>query len=986
TFEGLENRGKMRLQHRYATNPTTTNPNTNNNNNIGSNNSSTSNNNINIKRAKKLSGSSNNSSGIIKLRSANQKSSKMPPQMPMDKESEVLLGNAGPLNLKEVLLHPEEVDEVEETTTSVELRSSASSHFRAYTTIRSNSTSAILAQAGLPPLTHAGMLYARPRTLNVHNVCQTPAQITQLFFGEVLNAWRAKARCNVVPDERTQELFHELSFHPSQKQISEMLQTAKKVARKGGSGQANGLTFGQFCVLAADLKRFRASTISNQPSYCDYQPLLPEQDDPASSSTSSKQHLQSPAAAQSSSPAYSNKKSDNHGTELRSTKSFSSVDDTKKKKNASNEPVEVFLGGSCNPTTWRADVAIPALKELGISFYNPQVSDWTPDLIELEHRAKEKARVLFFVMDSETRASAGAIEAAHIAGQNCKQLVLVLHPYKPNQKILNEPISQQEYLDLYRNQLILKELVSRRGLPVLDNIPLGLHRTKEILSGIRDPPSKISSILDTVRGAFDRVNPQSDLLTVEQCKRALLFLGYAQSLVNLDNLTKIIINQRESLKLLQTHSPKAGVENLDGSAADEGSNCIQPTLPSQELIDFDLFCVISAYLSVLQQEIHESGCISPIKGTNVPPPQVYFTNAPDVDIYYSASKNISRTSSNASVPSNSSSGIGHDLERQNLFEQLSRSRDSGTSSPQPTAASGSLGKSPRPQILLNVESIETTEIITTKTIETKANAVTAAQLVSTPAEEEESDSNDSVFSSSSSIASAGDALCCGGGLDLRDVYLGGSCVLRTKWRTELAVPYLQSKNVSFHTPALHESIQLMQQNQDQSQEQATAAQQQQAPNEQQQQQRSFVRTRRKCKGNQLQLEEQEELTVAEESLSWSLPPVAVRQSLYNPSLLDSSRVLLFVITNETRSLAPMTLAAHCIGLMYNVVLAVQMLPDDCVLGGEKLTVAAIKDYNRGRSYLIDLAKRQGVPVFTEIREALECTVAKVQAYNNRDRC
>ncbi|XP_020807895.1 LOW QUALITY PROTEIN: uncharacterized protein LOC110183891 [Drosophila serrata] len=959
----------MRLQHRYATtNATTTNPNTNNNN------SSTSN--INIKRAKKLSGNNNS----IKLRSGNQKSNKMPPQMPMDKDSEVLEEQ-----------HPKEiVDEVEEetttTTTSVELRSSTSSHIRAYATIRSNSTSAILAQAGLPPpLTHAGMLYARPRTLNVHNVCQTPAQITQLFFGEVLNAWRGKARCNVVPDERTQELFHELSFHPSQKQISEMLQTAKKVARKGGSGQANGLTFGQFCVLAADLKRFRASTISNQPSYCDYQTLLPEQDDPASPSTSTQQHLQSPAAATSSSPGYSNKKSDNHGTELRSTKSFSSVDDTKKKKNASNEPVEVFLGGSCNPTTWRADVAIPALKELGISFYNPQVSDWTPDLIELEHRAKEKARVLFFVMDSETRASAGAIEAAHIAGQNCKQLVLVLHPYKPNQKILNEPISQQEYLDLNRNQLILKELVSRRGLPVLDNIPLGLHRTKEILSGIRDPPSKISSILDTVRGAFDRVNPQSDLLTVEQCKRALLFLGYAQSLVNLDNLTKIIINQRESLKLLQTHSPRAGVENLDGMVA-EGSNCIQPTLPNQELIDFDLFCVISAYLSVLQQEIHESGCISPIKGTNVPPPQVYFTNAPDVDIYYSASKNISRTSSNASVPSNSSSGIGHDLERQNLFEQLSRSRDSGTSSPQPTGPSSSLGKSPRPQILLNVESIETTEIITTKTIETKANAVTAAQLVSAPAEEEESDSNDSVFSSSSSIASAGDALCCGGGLDLRDVYLGGSCVLRTKWRTELAVPYLQSKNVSFHTPALHESIQQMQQNQDQSQEQATVAQQQQTPNEQQQTQRSFVRTRRKCRGNQLQLEEQEELTVAEESLSWSLPPVAVRQSLYNPSLLDSSRVLLFVITNETRSLAPMTLAAHCIGLMYNVVLAVQMLPDDCVLGGEKLTVAAIKDYNRGRSYLIDLAKRQGVPVFTDVRAALECTVAKVQAYNNRDRC
>lgn len=53
----------------------------------------------------------------------------------------------------------------------------------------------------------------------------------------------------------------------------------------------------------------------------------------------------------------------------------------------------------------------------------------------------------------------------------------------------------------------------------------------------------------------------------------------------------------------------------------------------------------------------------------------------------------------------------------------------------------------------------------------------------------------------------------------------------------------------------------------------------------------------------------------------------------------------------------------------------------------QLTVAAIKDYNRGRSYLIDLAKRQGVPVFiNDIQAALECTVAKVQTYNNRERC
>lgn len=32
---------------------------------------------------------------------------------------------------------------------------------------------------------------------------------------------------------------------------------------------------------------------------------------------------------------------------------------------------DVFLGGSCNPTTWRKDVAIPYLQDAGVSFYNP---------------------------------------------------------------------------------------------------------------------------------------------------------------------------------------------------------------------------------------------------------------------------------------------------------------------------------------------------------------------------------------------------------------------------------------------------------------------------------------------------------------------------------------------------------------------------------------------------------------------------------------
>ncbi|XP_036321353.1 uncharacterized protein LOC118735609 isoform X2 [Rhagoletis pomonella] len=849
------------------------------------------------------------------------------------------------------------------------------------TTFRSSSTSALMTAA-----------HMRPQTLNVQHMHETPSDQTQLFFREVLNAWRAKARCNVVPAERTQELFHELSFHPSEKQISEMLQTAKLLARKS-SRQSNGLTFGEFCVLAADLKRFRASTFS--PSICDKVNLLsslqPESNDNSRAGGGLLPNTEANNSSLMCTASTSTGTSSGNGTELRSTKSLSNVEDCKRKlsKGDTSAPVEVFLGGSCNPTTWRADVAIPALKELGISFYNPQVSDWTPDLIELEHRAKEKARVLFFVMDSETRASAGAIEAAHIAGQNCKQLVLVLHPYKRNQSILNEQISQQEYIDLRRNQLILKELVTRRGLPVMDDIPSGLQRTKEILAGIRDPPSNIASILVVVRGAFDRVNPVNGIITVAQCQRALLYLGYAQSLVKLDNLNKIVAAQRETLETLEKRSTKSSAQrDISGSSSTKKSasssstsSCSSdtPTASVNESadVDFDLFCVISAYLSVLQQEIQESGCISPIKGTNVPPPPVYLTNMQGDEsnfaISYFTSKNISRTSSQTSVPGND--------ERHSSSDLLSRNRDSGTSSPQPLdqpLKSRSAAHLAYPGLSTNTTTVQPLTQINANAAAQMHSALAGMDGSNVTADAEESDSNDSVFSSSSSINSVncnygGGETLTFSGVDFRDVYLGGSCFLRTKWRQDIAMPYLKSKCITFHLPSLHESLQPSQL--DLPDKVFEDARQLGA------QETSLKRTRRKYRGAALEEEEEEELTVSEETYSWALPPM--RPYLFNPSLLDASRVLLFVITNETRSLAPMTLAAHCIGLMYNVVLAVQMLPEDCVINNEKLTPAAIKDYNRGRSYLIDLAKRQGVPVFNDLKAALECTVDKIKACNSR---
>lgn len=233
---------------------------------------------------------------------------------------------------------------------------------------------------------------------------------------------------------------------------------------------------------------------------------------------------------------------------------------------------------------------------------------------------------------------------------------------------------------------------------------------------------------------------------------------------------------------------------------------------------------------------------------------------------------------------------------------------------------------------------------------------------------DESDSNDSVFSTDGGDSGASsangddhlnapvfpsDELLINGlsecsRIELRDIYLGGSCMVRTRWRQDHAIPYLKSIGISYYLPTLHENI---------------------------------------CKTH---LSSLGDANADPNDFCSSLFPSAEQTDasedslMYNPLILDSSRVLLFVITNKTRSLAPMTLAAHCIGLGYNVVLCVQMLPERCTIGHDLLTPSAIKDYNRGRSYLIDLAKRQEIPYFNEIQPALRCAIDKVRVCKSRN--
>ena len=77
---------------------------------------------------------------------------------------------------------------------------------------------------------------------------------------------------------------------------------------------------------------------------------------------------------------------------------------------------KVFLGGTCNESTWR-DELIPLLK---VDYFNPVVEDWTPEDQEIEKVEKyEKCDIHLYVITSKMTgvfSIAEVIDSAHLSG------------------------------------------------------------------------------------------------------------------------------------------------------------------------------------------------------------------------------------------------------------------------------------------------------------------------------------------------------------------------------------------------------------------------------------------------------------------------------------------------------------------------------------------------------------------------------------------
>ncbi|XP_072176894.1 uncharacterized protein [Diadema setosum] len=267
------------------------------------------------------------------------------------------------------------------------------------------------------------------------------------------------------------QVLNELGFFPTKSQVYCMLHTAADCCQRQNT---DVITFGEFCTFASELEQEYAKP-SVLPSLSSHSRYTPQPHSPS-------------------------------------------------KRSSVIAKFNVFLGGSCNPTTWRRDVAIPLLKQYSLTFYNPQVESWSPDLIEIEDQAKRLADLLLFVIDNSTRSIASMVEASFLAGAN-RPLILVLKglPSVVENETLTENTTSaaftsdlctddepydpdRELADMETAHAFLCDLVERQCLPIFEDLETALHCTAKVLNqGVPIPGLDLSDGAQPVKHPDFRV-------------------------------------------------------------------------------------------------------------------------------------------------------------------------------------------------------------------------------------------------------------------------------------------------------------------------------------------------------------------------------------------------------------------------------------------------------------------------------------------------
>lgn len=146
---------------------------------------------------------------------------------------------------------------------------------------------------------------------------------------------------------------------------------------------------------------------------------------------------------------------------------------------SSRETYDVFLGGSCGTTVWRRQSVIPFLKKRGITYYDPQRSFWSENMIYEESIAKESSSLFLFVIDPATVNATSFLEIAYFAARKSPKLVVVFL----GKTEWAEKAHPDDLPDRNRTCQLLDRILESHQVPMLHTIPDALEFIEEELLG-----------------------------------------------------------------------------------------------------------------------------------------------------------------------------------------------------------------------------------------------------------------------------------------------------------------------------------------------------------------------------------------------------------------------------------------------------------------------------------------------------------------------
>ncbi|CAI5454378.1 unnamed protein product [Caenorhabditis angaria] len=155
------------------------------------------------------------------------------------------------------------------------------------------------------------------------------------------------------------------------------------------------------------------------------------------------------------------------------------TDPTDEKPTSSRETYDVFLGGSCGTTVWRRQSVIPFLKKRGITYYDPQRSCWSENMIYEESIAKESSSLFLFVIDPATVNATSFLEIAYFAARKSPKLVVVFL----GKTEWAEKAHPDDLPDRNRTCQLLDRILESHSVPMLHTIPDALEFIEEEMIG-----------------------------------------------------------------------------------------------------------------------------------------------------------------------------------------------------------------------------------------------------------------------------------------------------------------------------------------------------------------------------------------------------------------------------------------------------------------------------------------------------------------------